>query len=92
MDTSHDETSALFDHLGELVLSPASYNSIFCIISLNEVWVKGLFLMVPHEEYETPIFTFMMTWLENTLIHIYSGILCYFMMMHIYMDAPMICI
>ena len=34
----------------------------------------------------------MIAWLENTLIHIFSRILCYFMMMHIYMDAPMICI
>ena len=58
MDPSHEEKFALFDHLGELVHSPTSYNSMFCSISLNEVWVKGLFLMVPHEEYETPRFTF----------------------------------
>ena len=58
MDPSHDETSALFDHLGELVHSPTSYNSMFCSISLNEVWVKGLFFMVPHEEYRTPRFNF----------------------------------
>ena len=56
MDPFDDETSALFDHLGELVHSPTFYNSMFCSISLNEVWVKGLFFMVPHEEYETPIF------------------------------------
>ena len=31
---------------------------MFCNISLNEVWVKGFFLMVPHEEYETSIFNF----------------------------------
>ena len=31
---------------------------MFCSISLNEVWVKGFFFMVPHEEYGTPIFTF----------------------------------
>jgi len=47
-----------FYRLGELVHSPTSYNSLFCSISLNEVWVKGLFLVVPYEEYETPIFTF----------------------------------
>ena len=58
MDPSHDETSALFYHLGELVHSPRSYNSMFCSISLYEVWVKGFFLMVPHEEYETPRFNF----------------------------------
>ena len=58
MDPSHDETSALFYHLDELVHSPTSYNSMFCSISLNEVWVKGFFFMVPHEEYGTPRFTF----------------------------------
>ena len=47
MDPSHDETSALFYHLGELVHSPTSYNCMFCNISLNEVWVKGFFFMVP---------------------------------------------
>ena len=31
---------------------------MFFNISLNEVWVKGFFLKVPHEKYETPIFTF----------------------------------
>ena len=54
MDPYHDETSALSDHLGELVHSPTSYNSMFCNISLIEVWVKGFFFMVPHEEYGTP--------------------------------------
>ena len=58
MDPSHDETSALFYHLGELFHSPTSYNSMFCNISFNEVWVKGFFLMVPHEEYGIPRFTF----------------------------------
>ena len=58
MDPSHDETSTLFDHLGELVHYSTSYNSMFCNISLNEVWVKGFFFMVPHEEYGTPIFTY----------------------------------
>ena len=47
-----------FYHLGELVHSLTSYNSMFCGISLNEVWVKGFFLMVPHEEYGTPRFNF----------------------------------
>ena len=59
MDPSHDENYALFDHLGELDHSPTSYNSMFCNISLNEVWVKGLFFMVPHEEYGTPRFNFL---------------------------------
>ena len=47
-----------FDHLGELVHSPKSYNSMFCSTSLNEVWVKGFVLMGPHEEYGTPRFIF----------------------------------
>ena len=58
MDPSRDETSALFYHLGELFHSPTSYNSMFCSISPNEVWVKGFFFMVPHEEYGTPRFNF----------------------------------
>ena len=58
MDHSHDENLALFDHLGELVHSPTSYNSMFCNISLNAIWVKGFFFMVPREEYGTPRFTF----------------------------------
>ena len=58
MDPYHDENSALFDHLGALVHSPTSYNSMFCNISLNEVWVKGFFFMVPHEKYGTPRFNF----------------------------------
>ena len=43
MDPYHDETSAIFYYLNELVHSPTSYNSMFCSISLNEVWVKGFF-------------------------------------------------
>ena len=58
MDRSHDEIFSLFDHLGELVLSPTSYTSEFCSIHRNEVWVKGFFLMVPHEEYEASISPF----------------------------------
>ena len=58
MDTSHDENFALFDHLSDLVHSPTSYNPMFCSISLNEVWVKGLFFMLPHKEYGNPRFTF----------------------------------
>ena len=57
MDPSHDETSAIFYHLGELFHSPTSYNSMFCNISLNEVCVKGLFFMVPRE-YGTPRLNF----------------------------------
>ena len=92
MDPYHDENSALSDHLGELFHSPTSYNSMFCSISLNEVWVKGFFFMVPQRSMELLYLLFMMTLLDQTLIHIYRRILCYFMMMHIYMDAPMICI
>ena len=55
MDPSHDENFSLSYHLSELVLSPTSYTSIFYSIDPNEVWVIGFFLMVPHEEYETPI-------------------------------------
>ena len=55
VDPSHYENFALNDHLGELVLSPTSYTSKFCSSHPNEVWVKGFFLMVPHEEYENPI-------------------------------------
>ena len=53
MDPSHDDNFSLTDHVGELVLSPISYTSKFCSIHPNEVWVKGFFLMVPHEEYGT---------------------------------------
>ena len=58
MDPSHDETYLPFDHLGELFHSPTSYNSMFCSISLNEVWVKGFPFMVPQEEYGTTRFNF----------------------------------
>ena len=58
MDPLHYKFFSLTDHLGELVLYPTSYTSKFCSISLNEVWVKGFFFMVPQEEYETPIITF----------------------------------
>ena len=34
-----------------MVLSPTSYTSKFCSIHHNEVWVKGFFFIVPHEEY-----------------------------------------
>ena len=49
MEPSHDDNFALSDHFGELVLSPTSYTSKFCIIHHNEVWVKGFLFMVPHE-------------------------------------------
>ena len=35
---------------------------------------------------------FMMTWLEHIIIHIFRSIIFYVMMMHNYMDAPMICV
>ena len=58
MDLSHDELFALSNHLGEMVLSPTSYTSTFCRIHPNEVWVKGFFFMVPHEEYGLSISPF----------------------------------
>ena len=51
MEISHDEIFSLSNPLGELVLPSTSYTSIFCNIHPNEVCVKGLFFMVPHEEY-----------------------------------------
>ena len=51
MDPSHDENFSLSNPLGELVLSPTSDTSKFCSINPNEVWVKGFFFIVPHEEY-----------------------------------------
>ena len=51
MDPSHDEIFSIFDHLDEFVLSPTSYTSKFCNIHPNEVWVKGFFFIVPHQEY-----------------------------------------
>ena len=58
MATSHYDNFSLNNHLGELVLSHTSYTSKFWNIHPNEVWVKGFFFMVPHEEYGTPIFNF----------------------------------
>ena len=43
MDPSHDDNIALSDNLGELVLSPTFYTSIFCSIHPNEAWVKCSF-------------------------------------------------
>ena len=51
MEPSHDENFELYNPLGELVISPTSYTSIFCSIHPNEVWVKVFILMVAHEEY-----------------------------------------
>ena len=51
MDPSHDENFSLYNPFGDLVISPTSYISAFCSIHPNEVWVKGFFFIVPHEEY-----------------------------------------
>ena len=51
MDPSHDVNFVISYHFGELALSPTSYTSKFCSIHHNEVWVKGFFFIVPHEEY-----------------------------------------
>ena len=58
MHHSHDANYAIFYLLGDLFHSPTSYTSKFCSIHPNEVWVKGFFLMVPHEEYGTPRLNF----------------------------------
>ena len=60
MYPSHDGNFPLSNNLGDLVLSPTSYTSKFFSIHPNEVWVKGLFFMVPHEEYETYIYILLM--------------------------------
>ena len=74
----HDETSALFNHFGELVHSPTSYNSIFYSIHPNEVWVKGFILMVAHKEYVHYIYPFddgiirapyYLHWQQNPYLH-----------------------
>ena len=39
----------------EFVISHTSYTSTFCNLHPNEVWVKGFFLMVPHEEHGNSI-------------------------------------
>ena len=43
MEPSHDEHFSLSNPLGELVISPTSYTSIFCSIHYNKVLVKGFF-------------------------------------------------
>ena len=58
LDISNDEIFGLYDHLGESLHSPTSYTSIFCSIHPNEVWVKGFFFIVPHEDYGIPISPF----------------------------------
>ena len=58
MKPLNDEKFSLYNALGYLVLSPTFYTSTFCSIHPNDVWVKGFFLMIPHEEYETPISPF----------------------------------
>ena len=89
METSHDEIFSLSDHLGELVLSPTSYTSIPCNIHLNKVWVKGFFLMVPHEEYGLSISPF-----DNDMIrepyslHLQQHPLLHYDDTHL--DAPMV--
>ena len=53
---------------------------------------KGSFLWFHMRSMELLDLIFMMTWFEQNIIHIFSIIPFYFMMMHIYMYAPMICI
>ena len=57
MEPSHDEHFSISNPLGELVVSPTPYTSIFWSIHPNEVWVRSLFFMVPHE-CEIPISSF----------------------------------
>ena len=58
MDPSYYDKFSLTYHFGELVLSPTSYTSKFCSSHPNEVWVKGFFFMVPHEEHGHSISSF----------------------------------
>ena len=47
---------------------------MFYSISLNEVWVKGLSFMVPHEEYGTPRFNFYDYMVgENSYSHLHQN-------------------
>ena len=87
---SHDEKFSLSNHLGDLVLSHTSYTSIFCSIHPNEVWVKDFFLIVTHEEYGISISPFEYERLELDIIYIFSNILCYIMMIYIFMGVLMI--
>ena len=90
MDPSHDENVSLSYHLGELFLSCTSYTSKFCSIHPNEVWVKGFFFMVPHEEYGIYISLFDDEMIREPSSLNLCNIPCYIMMIHIYMDAPMV--
>ena len=90
MDPPHDENFALYNPLGEFVLSPTSYTSKFCSIHPNEVWVKGFFYMVLHEEYELYISHFDDDMIrEPYYLHLQQNPLLH-MMIHIYMDALMV--
>ena len=91
MDPSNYENFSLYDHLGELVLSPTSYTFKFCSIHLKEVWVKYFFLMVPHEEHGHYISPF-----DDVIIggHYYSHFHQNSLLLSddAHLDAPMICI
>ena len=89
MDTSHYDNFSLIDHLGELVLFPTSYTSKFCSSHPNEVWVKGFFLMVPHEEHGHSISPFDDGIIREPYYLCFSRILFYIMIIHINMGAPM---
>ena len=90
MEPSHDGKVSLSNPLGELVLSPTSYTSKFCNIHPNEVSMKGLFFMVPHEEYGLSISHFDDGMIrEPSYLHL-QQYPCYIMMIHIHMDAPMV--
>ena len=89
MDPSHDENFALSNPLGELFISPTSYTSKFCSIHHNEVWVKGFFFMVPHEEYGLTISSFYDGMPRVPYYYICNIILCYIMMIYISMVVLM---
>ena len=70
MDPSNDENCALYNHFGDLVLSPTSYTSKFCSIHPNEVWVKGFFLWWHMKSMYILFLLFMMELLEHHIIYI----------------------
>ena len=89
MDNSHYDNCSLTDQLGELVLSPASYTSKFCSIHPNEVWVKGFFLMVPHEEHEHYISPFDDGIIREPYYLQFQQHPCLLIIIHISMGEPM---
>ena len=74
-----------------LILLHPTIPCFAALLSKKYGW-KGYFLWCHMRSMELLDLLFMMIWLEEIVIHIFRSILSYFMMMHIYMDASMICI